>query len=36
MKELEKQMRESAKKFEFEKAAQIRDRLKAFKGADNL
>jgi excinuclease ABC subunit B len=31
MKELEEQMREAAKKFDFEKAAQIRDRLKSFK-----
>jgi len=28
---LEKQMREAAKKFEFEKAAQLRDRVKALK-----
>jgi excinuclease ABC subunit B len=34
MKELEEQMREAAKKFEFEKAAQIRDRLKAMKSTD--
>ena len=32
--ELEKQMREFAKKFEFEKAAQIRDRIKAIKSKD--
>jgi excinuclease ABC subunit B len=31
LKELEEQMKEAAKKFEFEKAAQIRDRLKAIK-----
>lgn len=31
LKELENQMKEAAKKFEFEKAAQIRDRLKAIK-----
>ena len=31
VKELEQQMREFAKKFEFEKAAQVRDRLKAIK-----
>ena len=31
LKELETQMKEAAKKFEFEKAAQIRDRLKAIK-----
>lgn len=31
LKELEDQMKESARKFEFEKAAQIRDRLKAIK-----
>jgi excinuclease ABC subunit B len=31
VKELEQQMREFAKKFEFEKAAQVRDRLKALK-----
>ena len=31
VKELEAQMREAAKKFEFEKAAQIRDKLKAVK-----
>ena len=29
---LEKQMREAAKQFEFEKAAQLRDRIKALKG----
>ncbi|MEO7141949.1 MAG: UvrB/UvrC motif-containing protein, partial [Bryobacteraceae bacterium] len=29
--ELEERMREAAKKFEFEKAAQIRDRLKALR-----
>ncbi len=28
---LEKQMREAAKQFEFEKAAQLRDRIKALK-----
>jgi excinuclease ABC subunit B len=31
---LEKQMREAAKKFEFEKAAQLRDRVKALKEKD--
>ncbi len=31
VKNLEKQMRESAKQFEFEKAAQFRDRIKALK-----
>jgi excinuclease ABC subunit B len=31
LKELEEQMKEAARKFEFEKAAQIRDRLKAIK-----
>jgi excinuclease ABC subunit B len=31
LKQLEEQMREYAKKFEFEKAAQVRDRLKAIK-----
>jgi excinuclease ABC subunit B len=31
LKELEELMKEAAKKFEFEKAAQIRDRLKAIK-----
>jgi excinuclease ABC subunit B len=31
LRELEAQMREYAKKFEFEKAAQVRDRLKAIK-----
>jgi excinuclease ABC subunit B len=31
LKELEEQMKEAAKRFEFEKAAQIRDRLKAIK-----
>jgi len=30
-KSLEKQMREAAKQFEFEKAAQLRDRIKALK-----
>jgi excinuclease ABC subunit B len=34
MKELEEQMREAAKKFEFEKAAQIRDRLKSIKARE--
>jgi excinuclease ABC subunit B len=29
--ELEEKMREAAKKFEFEKAAQMRDRIKALK-----
>jgi len=29
--ELEQKMREAAKKFEFEKAAQVRDRVKALK-----
>jgi excinuclease ABC subunit B len=31
LEELEERMREAARKFEFEKAAQIRDRLKALK-----
>jgi excinuclease ABC subunit B len=31
LKQLEAQMREYAKKFEFEKAAQVRDKLKAIK-----
>ena len=31
LKELEESMKEAARKFEFEKAAQIRDRLKAIK-----
>jgi excinuclease ABC subunit B len=30
---LEQQMREAAKKFEFEKAAQIRDKIKALRAA---
>ena len=34
LKQLEKQMREAAKKFEFEKAAQIRDRIKSLKQQD--
>jgi excinuclease ABC subunit B len=34
MKDLEAQMREAAKRFEFEKAAQLRDRLKALKSLD--
>jgi excinuclease ABC subunit B len=34
MGELEKQMREAAKKFDFEKAAQMRDRLKALKASE--
>jgi excinuclease ABC subunit B len=34
MKELEEQMREAAKKFDFEKAAQLRDRLKAVKSSE--
>jgi excinuclease ABC subunit B len=34
MKELEEQMREAAKKFDFEKAAQLRDRLKAVKARE--
>ncbi len=34
LKQLETQMRESAKKFEFEKAAQLRDRIKALKQQD--
>jgi len=34
LKQLETQMREAAKKFEFEKAAQIRDRIKALKQQD--
>jgi excinuclease ABC subunit B len=33
LKELEEQMKEAAKKFEFEKAAQLRDRLKAIKAS---
>ena len=32
--ELEERMREAAKKFEFEQAAQIRDRIKALKTRD--
>jgi excinuclease ABC subunit B len=32
--ELEERMREAAKRFEFEKAAQIRDRIKSMKGVD--
>jgi excinuclease ABC subunit B len=32
--QLETQMREAAKKFEFEKAAQLRDRIKALKQHD--
>ena len=34
LKQLESQMREAAKKFEFEKAAQFRDRIKALKQQD--
>jgi excinuclease ABC subunit B len=34
MKELEEQMREAAKRFDFEKAAQLRDRLKAVKASE--
>ncbi|HTP34583.1 MAG TPA: helicase-related protein, partial [Candidatus Acidoferrales bacterium] len=34
IRELEERMRESARKFEFEKAAQIRDRVKALRAAD--
>jgi len=34
LKQLETQMREAAKKFEFEKAAQLRDRIKALKQQD--
>jgi excinuclease ABC subunit B len=34
MKELEQQMREAAKKFDFERAAQVRDRLKALKNRE--
>src|SRR6516164_2338240 len=34
LKQLEAQMREAAKKFEFEKAAQIRDRIKSLKQQD--
>jgi excinuclease ABC subunit B len=34
VKELEEQMREAAKKFDFEKAAQFRDRLKAIKAQE--
>jgi excinuclease ABC subunit B len=34
MKELEDQMREAAKKFDFERAAQMRDRLKALKASE--
>ena len=33
---LEAQMREAAKKFEFEKAAQLRDRIKALKQMEVL
>ena len=32
--QLETQMREAAKKFEFEKAAQLRDRIKSLKQQD--
>ena len=32
--ELEERMREAAKKFEFEQAAQIRDKIKALKTSD--
>jgi excinuclease ABC subunit B len=32
--QLENQMREAAKKFEFEKAAQLRDRIKSLKQQD--
>jgi excinuclease UvrABC helicase subunit UvrB len=34
LKQLESQMREAAKKFEFEKAAQFRDRIKSLKQQD--
>ncbi|HUI52497.1 MAG TPA: UvrB/UvrC motif-containing protein, partial [Terriglobales bacterium] len=34
LKQLETQMREAAKKFEFEKAAQLRDRIKSLKQQD--
>jgi len=34
IRELEERMREAARKFEFEKAAQIRDRVKALRAAD--
>jgi excinuclease ABC subunit B len=34
LKQLETQMREAAKKFEFEKAAQFRDRIRALKQKD--
>ncbi len=34
LQQLETQMREAAKKFEFEKAAQLRDRIRALKQRD--
>jgi excinuclease UvrABC nuclease subunit len=34
LQQLETQMREAAKKFEFEKAAQLRDRLRSLKQKD--
>ena len=34
LKQLEIQMREAAKKFEFEKAAQLRDRIRSLKQKD--
>ena len=34
LKQLESQMREAAKKFEFEKAAQLRDRIRGLKQRD--
>jgi excinuclease UvrABC helicase subunit UvrB len=34
LQQLEAQMREAAKKFEFEKAAQLRDRIRALKQKD--
>ena len=34
LQQLEKQMREAAKKFEFEKAAQLRDRIRSLKQKD--
>ncbi len=34
LKQLEMQMREAAKKFEFEKAAQLRDRIRSLKQKD--
>jgi excinuclease UvrABC nuclease subunit len=34
LQQLESQMREAAKKFEFEKAAQLRDRIRSLKQRD--